>query len=162
MSDMLVKLYAMDFRFDAELAAKGIVVKRAYPGDKALVLDFVRQTFPANLSWLAECEYALNRDPVSCHIAVLDHQIVGFACYDATAKGFFGPTGVSASHRQLGIGRELLLRCLWSMREVGYGYAVIGWAAPDALGFYERSCGATLIPDSTPDKSVYRNMVGQG
>jgi hypothetical protein len=32
--------------------------------------------------------------PISCFIAVYEKSIAGFACYDATCKDFFGPTGV--------------------------------------------------------------------
>ena len=34
------------------------------------------------------------------------------------------------------------------LREKGYNYAIIGWAGPTI--FYEKNCGAMLIPESTP------------
>ncbi|MDR2973739.1 MAG: GNAT family N-acetyltransferase [Propionibacteriaceae bacterium] len=156
MSDMLVRLYAIEYPFNQDLTSQGISIKRGSVVDKDAILGFIRQEFPEATGWIGECEYALfNR---SCWIAVRDHQIIGFACYDATAKGFFGPTGVAQSQRGHGIGLELLLRALWSMREAGYAYAIIGWAATDAISFYERAVGATLIEDSTPDKTIYWNL----
>ena len=38
---------------------------------------------------------------------------------------------------------------------MGYGYAIIGDVGPSA--FYEKSVGATVIPDSEP--GVYRGML---
>ena len=37
----------------------------------------------------------------------------------------------------------------------GYAYAIIGWV--NSTEFYEKSCGAVIIPDSFP--SVYSRMV---
>ncbi len=50
--------------------------------------------------------------------------------------------------RGRGVGRALLLACLWGLREMGYVYGIIGGVGP--AEFYERAVGATLIPDSTP------------
>lgn len=82
-------------------------------------------------------------------------EMLGFACYDATAKGFFGPTGVSKDARKQGIGKALLYACLNAMREEGYGYAIIGWAGP--VAYYQKTCNATIIENSLP--SVYRGML---
>jgi hypothetical protein len=46
------------------------------------------------------------------------------------------------------VGRALLIACLWGLREMGYVYGIIGGAGPTA--FYERTVGATVIPDSQP------------
>jgi hypothetical protein len=46
------------------------------------------------------------------------------------------------------VGAALLLKALHAMREEGYSYAVIGWAGP--VGWYARTCGATVIADSEP------------
>jgi hypothetical protein len=42
------------------------------------------------------------------------------------------------------------------MREAGYGYAVIGGVGP--AEFYEKVCGATIIPGS--ERSVYGELAG--
>lgn len=86
--------------------------------------------------------------PPSCFIAVRAAHVVGFACYEVTARGFFGPTGVLASERGQGVGTALLFRSLQALRELGYAYAIIGDAGP--VQFYIRTLGGILIPDSSP------------
>ena len=81
--------------------------------------------------------------------------MVGFACYEATAKDFFGPTGVNPDYRGKGIGKALLLAALHAMRAEGYAYAIIGSAGPTA--FYEKEVGAIAIPDSSP--GIYKHML---
>ena len=66
--------------------------------------------------------------------------------YECTRRGFFGPAGVREDLRGQGLGAALLLRCLHSMREMGYAYAVIGGVGP--AEFYEKVCGAFVIPGS--------------
>jgi len=65
---------------------------------------------------------------------------VGFACYEATCRNFFGPELVHPERRQRGIGRALLLSALHAMRAEGYAYAIIGWAS--SVDFYRRAVGA--------------------
>jgi len=154
--DLLVNLYQLkENEGDAKLNEKGIVIKRAFTSDRGRVADYVRGGFSAE--WAYESEYAMNQNPISCFVAVKDKKIVGFACYDTSAKGFFGPMGVDESLRKNGIGGALLRRCLFAMREVGYAYAIIGWVGP--IEFYRKEAGAVEIADSPPEKSVYKNMV---
>jgi len=163
MTDLLVKLYGFDLeqRLNqslGEMAVQGIAIKRASIIDKDRILQFVRQGFGDESAWPNECEYALFNNPSSCYIAVQNGQLVGFGCYDATAKGFFGPTGVAESHRGKGIGAALMLKCLNSMKEAGYVYVIVGWIAP-VMPFYEKVANAVEIPDSPPHKSVYQNLI---
>ncbi|MFZ4814950.1 MAG: GNAT family N-acetyltransferase [Phototrophicaceae bacterium] len=156
MTDMLVKLYALPALAPAleKPATHGVVVRRVIAPEKHLVLGWVRQHFSDY--WVSECDVAFGRQPSSCFIAVERDQMLGFACYDSTARGFFGPTGVNEAARGKGIGAALLLAALHDMAAVGYGYAIIGGVGP--ADFYEKVAGATLIPDSTP--GVYRSMLG--
>lgn len=157
MPDMLVKLYNLknDEPLYVELVEKGISIKRVLSPDRTQVLEFVKKNFSDG--WVNECAAALSNNPASCYIAVQDKKIIGFACYDATAKNFFGPTGVEESQRGKRVGEALLKKCLHSMEEDGYGYAIIGWV-DDARGFYEKTVGATVIEDSYP--GVYGRLVG--
>jgi GNAT superfamily N-acetyltransferase len=157
MPDMLVKLYDLpdNGALLERLRGEGIAVKRAMTGDKQAIVDFVGRHFTA--SWRNECETAFAGLPVNCYIAVKDGQVIGFACHDVVVKNFFGPTGVLEDYRGYGIGKALLLECLYTMRRNGYGYAVIGWAV-DAIPFYEKNVGAIAIPDSFP--GVFRDMIG--
>ncbi|MDA7868065.1 GNAT family N-acetyltransferase, partial [Akkermansiaceae bacterium] len=89
-----------------------------------------------------------SRQPVACFIATKDKKILGFACYETTAKGYFGPTGVAESARGLGLGKALLLKALEAQREAGYAYAFIGGVGPRE--FYAKTVGAIEIPGSDP------------
>lgn len=157
MFDMLVKLYDLPETVPglAALAEQGILVKRAMPHNKHRVVGYVREQFTE--SWASECEVCFARAPVSCFIAVDGDKVVGFGCYETTARNFFGPTGVSAEYRGRGIGGALLLKCLLAMRELGYGYAIIG-AVGEAADFYHKTVGAVPIPESFP--GVFRNAIG--
>ena len=155
MPDMLVKLYDLPAtNADAErLAALGVAVRRALAPEKWIVTQWVRENFSAY--WTSECEVAFGRAPVACFIAVQDNRVLGFACYDATMKGFFGPTGVAPAERSRGVGRALLVAALQAMQEEGYGYAIIGAVGP--AEFYAKAVGGTLIEGSTP--GIYRGLI---
>jgi len=150
MADLLVKLYELRRE---ETAPPGITVRRAMAYEKHLVLGWVRSNFGEG--WASECDIAFGNRPLSCYIAVEPSEVVGFACYDATCRGFFGPIGVKERMRKRGIGRALLLSTLHAMAESGYGYAIVGGAGE--IGFYVDTVGAIEIPGSTP--GIYRDRL---
>lgn len=155
MADMLVNLFDFDFsKVQKEIYRDDLKIVRALSVDKAKVLDFIGKNFEEN--WVNECDRAFSRGPVSCFIAIQEKKVVGFACYDATAKGFFGPTGVKKKLRGKGIGSKLLMSCLADMWDQEYGYAIIGWV-DNAAPFYEKAIGAQLIEGSSP--GLYKRMV---
>ena len=120
MADMLVKLYPLPTSPGLEdaLRAKGIVIKRALAPDLSKIIAFtVENDHP---EWADEIRVCFMNQPASCYIAVKNKEIVGFGCYESTARGFFGPTLVKDSERRQGIGKILLLKCLESLRELGY------------------------------------------
>lgn len=155
MTDMFVRLYDLPSLEPAiaNLTAQDIMLRRGLPPEKHIVLDWVKLHFSDY--WCSESDAAFNRQPVSCFIAVQNGELVGFACYDATARGFFGPTGVSEVARGQGIGKALLLICLHDMRNQGYGYGIIGGVGP--VEFYEKAVNAVVIPDSTP--GIYAGLL---
>lgn len=161
MPDMLVKLYELPELAPviAPLKEKGIEIRRGLPPEKHIVADWVQEHF--NSHWKSECEAAFSRLPVSCLVAVQAdpetgaNKVIGFACYNSTAKGFFGPTGVAVETRGLGVGKALLLAAFHAMKEEGYGYGIIGGAGP--MEFYTKMVGAIEIPDSKP--GIYRGML---
>ncbi len=159
MPDMLVKLYELP-GIDGLVqtyAERGITLRRAIAPEKHAVVPWVRDVF--GWAWSDECEVSFSRTPVSCFVAQTHEEgIVGFACYDATTKDFFGPTGVHPDQRNQGIGRALLLLALHAMAAEGYGYAIIGGAGP--MEFYAKAVGATVIEGSVP--GIYRNMLRSG
>jgi len=71
--------------------------------------------------WASECDVAFAKTPICCYIAVKDKDILGFAVYDTTCKGFFGPTGVSEKNRGLGLGKAILIYSLEGLKQLGYG-----------------------------------------
>ncbi len=94
---------------------------------------------------------AFSHQPITAYIAVKEREFAGFAVYECTRRGYFGPTGVREDLRKSGLGSALLFRCLESMRELGYAYGVIGGVGP--AEFYERVCGAFVIPGS--ERGIY-------
>jgi GNAT superfamily N-acetyltransferase len=155
MPDMLVKLYDLgdDWRFIAGQKKAGITIRKPIGPEKHLVMQWVSDNFgPA---WAAETDVALANVPRTCFVAVKDAGIIGFACYDATALGFFGPIGVDRLHRGKATGKALLKACLLDMKLKGYGYAVVG--AVKDTDFFKKAVGAAEIPESTP--GLYRTRI---
>jgi predicted N-acetyltransferase YhbS len=146
MPGMLARLYNLpDAALYIERAtAAGFTIRRADAWDLSRVREFVAANFGER--WSAEAELAFAHTPITAYLAVKDNQIVGFAVYEVVRRGFFGPTGVLEHRRGLGLGAALLFRCLESMHEMGYGYAIIGGVGP--AEFYEKVCGAFVIPGS--------------
>ena len=155
MPDMLVKLYELPPIHEeyGKMRKLGITVRPALPAERNVVLNFVKTQFSP--IWEGEAAAALGRMPVSCHIAVRDGEILGFACWEASARDFFGPTGIIPEARGKGVGRALLISCLSAMRDYGYGYAIVGSVGP--AEFYEKACGAKVIKDSFP--GIYEGML---
>ncbi|MBK8021737.1 MAG: GNAT family N-acetyltransferase [Chloroflexi bacterium] len=155
MPDMLVKLYELPEQHTllASLAEQGITVRRAKAPEKHFVTEWVGKHFSPY--WVSETEVSFARLPLSCFIATHEGKVVGFACYDATRRGFFGPTGVDDTYRGRKIGKALLLACLHDMLAQDYGYAIIGGVGP--AEFYAGACGAVIIPDSTP--GIYAGLL---
>jgi GNAT superfamily N-acetyltransferase len=147
MPDMLVKLYELPELSPvlAEIRRKGIILRPARTLESGAVGEWIHGQFPF---WQREAEATLSRVPTTCHIALLDGRIVGFACYDAFCPNFFGPTGVEEIHRGKGIGKALLLATLHAQKAQGYAYAIIGGVGP--AEYYSKTVGATLIDGSHP------------
>lgn len=152
--DLLVNLYDLPCDDDPtkEMAQKGIAIKRALPHDRTEILEFIRTEFSDG--WADEAQRAMYNFPTSCYIATMNKKVVGFACYDTTALGYFGPLGVAKSARKLGIGSALTTKCLLAMREKGYGYIIIN-AGP--VDYYIKNLNAIVIGDHP---GVYMNSVG--
>lgn len=155
MTDMLVRLYDLpdSTALYERVEAGGYRLRRARAFERHDVTEFVGREFSEK--WVSEVEVAMSRQPVACWIATRERAVAGFACYDTTMRGFFGPTGVSESARGAGLGKALLMRSLESMRELGFAYAVIGGVGPKE--FYEKVCGAIEIPGSDP--GIYHDLL---
>ncbi|WP_224489249.1 GNAT family N-acetyltransferase [Robertkochia flava] len=155
MKDMLVRLTELPDISDKEnaLAAEGIVIRRPIAPEKSLVSQWAGTHFSE--FWANEVEVAFSRQPVSCFVAQKGNEILGFACYETTAKAFFGPTGTLEAARGKGIGKVLLIKALQALREMGYAYGIIGGVGPEE--YYKKNVNAVVIEGS--EKSVYENLL---
>jgi predicted GNAT family acetyltransferase len=156
MIDMLVRLYDLPDETEAsytKVAEAGIVLRRPGAYERHLVVDWVGKHFSPK--WVSEVKVAFSRQPISCFIATKDQEILGFACYETTGKGYFGPTGVGEAARGTGIGKALLFKALEGLRDTGYAYGFIGGVGPKE--FYAKTCGAIEIPGSDP--GVYADLL---
>ena len=157
MADMLVKLFniSMPVNEEEKLLENGIRIKRALATDRSKIIEYSKTCGGQDYS--DEVRAAFANNPITCYIATKDKELIGFACFEATAKNFFGPMAVSEDYRKHGIGKVLLLRSLYSMSEMGYGYAIIGWPTKSAIPFYERCVDAIIIEDDSYD--VYKRAI---
>ena len=151
MPDMLVRLYDLPDPQPHYGRAQeaGATIRRAEPWERSAFRAFVEEQFGAR--WADEAETAFFHQPITAFVATVDRELAGFAVYECTRRGYFGPTGVREDMRGRGIGASLLFRCLEAMDEMGYAYAVIGGVGP--AEFYEKVCGAFVIPGS--ERGIY-------
>ncbi|MDC6367561.1 MULTISPECIES: GNAT family N-acetyltransferase [Flavobacteriaceae] len=156
MQDMLVRLLDLPDISKIEnyhLEIEQIIFKRPIPPEKSIVVNWVRENFSRN--WADEAERAFTSLPSNCYIAQRGQSILGFACFEVTAKNFFGPTGVLPLERGKEIGKVLLIKSLTAMQEMGYTYAIIGGVGP--ASYYTKAVDAKIIEDS--EQSIYQNLL---
>lgn len=152
MADMLVNLYEITYKMNIK---KEIRIERLIAPDRRKLISFVQENFKEN--FVDECKVACSNNPITCFVAIKNKKIVGFICYEATAKNFVGPMGVLKEERKQGIGEALMLTCLKSMKDMGYAYAILGAPAENAISFHEKVTNAILIPSKT--MGVYTRMI---
>jgi GNAT superfamily N-acetyltransferase len=143
MADLLVKLYELNV---SPVDVPGVTFRRPMPHEMGVVRQWIVRGFSEG--WGDEFACSFKSFPVTSFIALRNDALIGFATYEVACRGYFGPTGVLESERGKGIGKELLIRSMIGLRELGYAYAIIGAVGP--TGFYERTLGAFPIPGSTP------------
>jgi len=155
MIDMLVRLYDLpnSTPIYENVESQDIILRRPRAFERHIVAEWVGEHFSPK--WVSEAKVSFSRQPITCFIATKDKKILGFACYDTTCKGFFGPTGVSEDARGTGIGKALLFKALEGLRDSGHAYGFIGGVGPKE--FYAKAVGAVEIEGSDP--GVYADLL---
>lgn len=154
--DMLVNLY--EKKKETVDLPDGVRIHKTLSFEKGIVKDFVKKNFPDS-TWDEEIDGGLNGPSPTVYVASKKGEILGFAAYEVTAKGFIGPLGVSKEWRQKGIGEALVLACFHSLKEMGYAYAIIGFVGSEK--WYKKTFGAVAIGNSVAE-SVYSQSVRFG
>ena len=151
MPDLLVNLLKLPPQTNP--SDERVIIRRAQSFELSAVRSFIIRNF--SVSWADEVQVGFASKPVSVFIATQDQKPVGFSAYECTRRGFFGPTGVVESMRGKGVGKALLLAGLWGLHDMGYVYGIIGGVGP--VDFYQKNCGASIIPDSEP--GIYTDLL---
>lgn len=152
--DLLVNLYSRRMAALEERVGKvEATIRVALPPELHVIQGWVRENFSEY--WVSEVTVAMSHRPPGCLIAIVDGELVGFACYDATARGFFGPTGVAEGLRGKRIGLALLFHTLQAMKGRGYAYAIIGSVGPHE--FYASAVGA--VPIEADREDIYQGLL---
>ena len=125
---------------EAALAEKSYTIRRGRPEDRAELERFCLAENHAG--WAVESGMALERSPVTVHLALQGDEIVGMANHGVIGRTHFGPMLTRADLRGLGIGTVLLKRCLADWQRLGHERGEIIWAGP--IAFYARTVGATI------------------
>ncbi|MHB9032659.1 MAG: GNAT family N-acetyltransferase, partial [Anaerolineae bacterium] len=123
-----------------KLAQSRIEIRRATTQDIPAAAAFALQNF--SRGWQLEVEDALRFPTPPVNLAIKDGSIVGFAVYDVTGYGRFGPTGTRVDMRKQGIGGVLLKECCRQMQARGDTVAEIAWAGP--VSFYLKEVNAQI------------------
>ena len=156
MPDLLVNLLKLP---PSENTSREFLVRRAQPFEISTVRRFVAERF--SQTWADEISVGFARQPISVFVATREREqtkereLIGFAAYECTRRGFFGPMGVVESAKNNGVGKALLLAALEALKDMGYVYAIIGAAGP--VRFYQKTAGAIVIPDSEP--GIYTDLL---
>ena len=130
-------------------------MRRARNYEKTVLRIFVEKHF--TVGWADEIEAGYRHMEPSILVAVREKKVIGFAAYDCTRRGYFGPTGVDEAYRGKGVGKALLVAALEGLYQRGYAYGIIGFAGP--IDFYVKTVNAIPIPNSEP--GIFEDMLDQ-
>ncbi len=144
--DMIVRLEDLPDPgpIERRLAKEGYVVERATLAHRPKLAAFIEKHFSER--WALQTAATFSRQPISLFVALSGKEVVGFAAYDCSYRSYFGPTGVREELRGQGVGAALRLRTLEDMATQAYKWAIIGEVDP--VAFYQKVCGAVVIPGS--------------
>jgi hypothetical protein len=77
---------------NARMEGGGVTIRRALAPEFELVTGWVREKFGSG--WASETAVTFARQPPTCFLATRAQKLIGFACHESIARGFFGPTGL--------------------------------------------------------------------
>ena len=123
------------------VSARGEKIRIADGADKDRVSAFVEREF--SLSWVRESESTFEPSDHSFCLIMEDREgreIIGFAAIGATNRNWFGPMGIGARFRRLGLGRVLFENALKKAHERGLTRLVLPWVN-DKESFYTSIVG---------------------
>lgn len=149
--DMICPLFEIPDYSDLvkKLESEGIRLTRPKPWKHTAFMESMVKNF--GQGWADEADRGFKNDPVSIIIAMDGDEIIGFAAYEATARCYFGPTGVLESYRGRGIGKALFFKAMEGLRDMGYVYGIIG--SPGPVDFYSKAMKGLLLPNDW--KNIY-------
>ncbi len=142
--NMDVDLSASDWSTEAleqKLAEQDISCRRLGRSEKERLREWMAADGFSE-GWRYQVMHAADQDPVAVFIAEKSGEIIAFACYDGVRPGWFGPMGTSEGLRGGGVGTVTFLKCLQSMKAVGYKVCEIGAVGP--LYFYSKVANAQV------------------
>lgn len=142
--NMAVGLSASDWSsadLEEKLARRGITCRRLRPEEKTLLREWM-DSDGCSPGWQYQVMKAADRNPTAVYVAENAGRYVGFACYDGVRPGWFGPMKTNEEYRGLGIGSVTFLKCLQSMKSVGYRRCEICAVGP--LYFYSKVANARV------------------
>lgn len=139
--DLLVSLNTYTKK---EISGQQAVIKRAEQEDETAVMKFVEENFGG--SWTESILNGFRQKEIPIFLAWEGTKLIGFSSYDVyrSQKGIYGPMGVLKTERNNRVGSHLLHEALQDMKEKNYAYIVLGEAGP--IEYYEKECGAVIIP----------------
>lgn len=126
----------------AQLRADGVTVRRLARADEAAYTRYLGERWSEG--WQYEGLHALRsgQEPIPAHVALAGEEIIGFAAYDVTRPGWFGPIGTNAERRGRRVGTALLHACLHDWQRQGRRHCQIAGIGP--LYFYVDACDAVI------------------
>ena len=126
---------------EEKLAKDGVVCRRLRVEETERLVDWItEQGYRAG--WQYQTTKAAGKKPAAVFIAEKADEILGFAAYDGLRPGYLGPMATAKNLRGGGIGSVTYLKCLQSMKEVGYKVCHINAVSP--LAFYSKASNAKV------------------
>jgi hypothetical protein len=130
-----------------EFTNHDVTIRRAVKTDEVRVLTFTSANFGE--PWVETLKYGFKQEEIPIFLAWKNDKLVGFSSYDVyrSQKGIYGPMGVVKTERKTGAGSMLLHEALEDMKDKGYAYIILGEAGP--IEYYEKECGAVIVPKNS-------------